>query len=124
VSGDVQVSSDIPVCHDGSCPQVNTGAAFCPTGEVPTGGGFIEDALIQGGPAFVSTVIASAPVTDSSGDMGWGAILGDIDASTNGGFVVEAACAPGSASAAANLKRSAVPLSRLQAEAKQSVHIR
>ncbi len=119
VSEDLQFSSDTPVCIDGSCPQVNTGAAMCPTGEVPTGGGFIEDQ-----PGFVSTTFASAVVSDSAGDMGWGATLADIDASNNGGFVVEAACAPSSASAAAKLRQSAVPLSRLKAEAEHTVHVR
>ena len=119
VSEDLQFSSDTPVCIDGSCPQVNTGAALCPTGEIPTGGGFIEDQ-----PGFVSTTFASAVVSDSSGDMGWGVTLADIDASNNGGFVVEAACAPSSASTAAQLRRSAVPLSRLKAEAEHTVHVR
>jgi hypothetical protein len=50
--------------------------------------------------------------------------LADIDASNNGGFVVEAMCAPGSPSAAAKLMQSAVPLSRLEAEADRTVHVR
>jgi hypothetical protein len=119
LSGDLQFSSDTSVCVDGSCPQVNTGAAFCQTGEVPTGGGFIEDS-----PGFVSTTLATAVISDNSGDLGWGATLADIDASNNGGFVVEATCAPGSPSAAAQLRRSAVPLSRFEAEAERKVHVR
>ena len=83
------------------------------------GGGFLEDQ-----PGFVSTVLDSGVITDSSGDMGWGATLADIDASNNGGFVVEATCAPSSPSAAAQLRRSAVPLSRLKAEAEHAVHVR
>jgi len=120
VSEDLQFSSDTAVCVDGSCPQVNFAAAVCPSGEVPTGGGFLEDPSSQ----FVSSVLDSAVVSDSSGDMGWGVTLADIDASNNGGFTVEANCAPSSASAIAKLKRSAVPLSHLEAEAERAVHVR
>ena len=120
VSEDVQFSADTPVCVDGSCPQVNFAAAVCPSGEVPTGGGFLEDQSSQ----FVSSVLDSAVVSDSSGDMGWGVTLADIDASNNGGFTVEATCVPSSASAIAKLKQSAVPVSHLKAEADQAIHAR
>ncbi len=120
VSEDLQFSSDTPVCVDGSCSQVNFAAAVCPSGEVPTGGGFLEDPSSQ----FVSSVLDSAVVTDSSGDMGWGVTLADIDSSNNGGFTVEATCVPSSTSAMAKLRQSAVPVSHLKAEAEQAIHAR
>ena len=120
VSQDLQFSADTPVCMDGSCPQVAFAAAVCPSGEVPTGGGFIEDQ----NSSFVSSVLDTAIVSDSSGDMGWGVVLANIDASNDGGFTVEAACAPSSASAAAKVRQSAVPMSRLKAEAERTVHVR
>jgi hypothetical protein len=87
---------------------------------VPTGGGFIED---QSSP-FVSSVLDSAVVSDGSGDLGWGVTLADIDASNNGGFTVEAACAPSSGPAAAKVRESAMPMSRLKAEAEHAIHVR
>ena len=72
----------------------------------------------------MSSVLDSAVVTDSSGDMGWGVTLADIDSSNNGGFTVEATCVPSSASAMAKLRQSAVPVSHLKAKAEQAIHAR
>ena len=118
---DLQLSDIVPVCSDGSCPDVAAAFAICPPGETPTGGGFVED---PNSAPFLDSVLDSGVVSDSSGDVGWGVSLADVDPSNDGGFFTEASCAPGTLPSVAATRRMATPWSRMLSEALRESRVR
>jgi hypothetical protein len=116
-------SDEAFVCADGSCPNEGFAAAICPSGEVPISGGYQEDPDL---PQFVNTVLFNDVVVDNTtGDLGWGVDMVNIDSQPNdGGFWVDATCASVSGGAAAAIRQSATPLSRLKARAAHGLHSR
>ncbi len=122
VTGTQTQSSETFLCGDGTCSQTDVAIADCPSGEVPVAGGYFEDSNLS---AFANTVLLTVPVTDgSTGALGWGVVMADIDSVNNGGFFAMATCANVSAATAARIARSAVPVTHLRALAAHTLHVR
>ena len=115
-------SQEALVCGDGTCRQIGSGVAECPSGAVPVSGGFFEDSSLS---ALVDAVLFTSPVIESDGTLGWGVVIADVDNLNDGGFFATANCASeSSASAMAQARRAAMPLSRFKAIAARSLHAR
>ncbi len=115
-------SQESLVCGDGTCQQIGSEVAECPSGAVPVSGGFFEDSNLS---AFVDAVLFTSPVMESDGTLGWGVVIADVDTLNDGGFFATANCASeSSASAMAQARRAAMPLSRFRALAARSLHAR
>jgi len=91
---DTQTSAEQFVCSDNSCGYEAVATAYCPAGEIPLSGGYIED---PNRTHFFTDVLASLPVSDATGN-GWSVDIVDISPSATtgqGGLFAKVTCAGG-----------------------------